>query len=64
MSDQSVVPVVDEMSRYLIIESLRQTGAELDRMRSQAAEAGNDDAVRLADAAHGVRSALAALLPE
>jgi hypothetical protein len=56
--------ITDEMARSEIIESLRRTGKELDRLWYQAALAGSDEAIRFADAAQDVHRALVALAPD
>jgi hypothetical protein len=64
MSREPAVLVTDELARSEIIESLRRSGRELDRLWYQAALAGSDEAIRFADAAQDVHRALVALTPE
>jgi hypothetical protein len=63
MSCQSPIGVVDETTREPILENLRLVGAELDRLWFEAAEAGSDEAITLAEAAQGVHRAIIALSP-
>ena len=61
MSHHSAAPVVEEMTRYMVMESLRQTGIELNRMWSRSVQAGNDDAIQYAEASQAVYRALVVL---
>ncbi len=61
MSHHSAAPVVEEMTRYMVMESLRQTGIELNRMWARSVQAGNDDAIQYAEASQAVYRALVVL---
>lgn len=61
MTPDAVPTEVDDLARLSILQYLCQAGVELDRLWLTAAERGNDDAVRLADASQAVHRAVMAL---